>query len=37
MQVNLIDTMMMWKDKKTEEAEFSQLCGCRLGSGTLSR
>jgi hypothetical protein len=33
MWIDLIDTMMHIEDKeKTEEAEFSQLCGCRLGS-----
>jgi hypothetical protein len=33
MWIDLIDTMMHMEDKeKTEEAEFSQLCGCRLGS-----
>jgi hypothetical protein len=33
MWIDLIDTMMHIEDKeKTEEAEFSQLCDCRLGS-----
>jgi hypothetical protein len=38
MWINLIDTMMHVEDKeKTEEAEFSQLCGCRLGSVPLPK